>query len=336
MPTAHRDPAPGRSRPGRRGARSKLSALDPPNVIARPPGRASHSSATPPSPPTPSSGSAVAGRFRALSGSSTTQPPPWSAVATSTGRSTATGAHSAAAWAFTTTGRSPTSRRAQATARTSASRFTPAPRTRPSRGPSRRSPAAVALACGCSIPGWYPSRCALSALLARMAEAVEHHRRRRAPPSARTLDEQFFSAGRSWPALSRAVQPCRRDHAYDARGCCALHCRAGEPGAGDLDLVLVRFSPDFHYDPPPEWLIAGMPTSTGATRAFANGRPTCARPGIFSTTRPSTLVDAGDVFASSADPAARPEQRHRTQSGLGQVFWNKRGPTCARPSSPLG
>lgn len=29
---------------------------------------------------------------------------------------------------------------------------------------------------------------------------------------------------------------------------------------GDLDLMVVRFAPDFHYDPPPEWLIAGMPT----------------------------------------------------------------------------
>ncbi|TMK73804.1 MAG: hypothetical protein E6G49_05030 [Actinobacteria bacterium] len=29
---------------------------------------------------------------------------------------------------------------------------------------------------------------------------------------------------------------------------------------GDLDLCLVRFSPDYHYDAPREWLIAGMPS----------------------------------------------------------------------------
>ena len=99
----------------------------------------------PPSPPTPSSGSAVAGRFRALSGSSTTQPPPWSATATSTGRSTATVVLSVAAWAFTTTGRSPTSRRDASYGRTSALPSTLPPWTRPSREPSRKSPVAVAL-----------------------------------------------------------------------------------------------------------------------------------------------------------------------------------------------
>ncbi|MFL5884045.1 MAG: nuclear transport factor 2 family protein, partial [Thermoleophilaceae bacterium] len=28
---------------------------------------------------------------------------------------------------------------------------------------------------------------------------------------------------------------------------------------GDLDLCLVRFAPDYRYDPPKEWLVAGMP-----------------------------------------------------------------------------
>src|SRR5687768_3842845 len=29
---------------------------------------------------------------------------------------------------------------------------------------------------------------------------------------------------------------------------------------GDLDLCLVRFASDYHYDAPREWLIAGMPS----------------------------------------------------------------------------
>ena len=29
---------------------------------------------------------------------------------------------------------------------------------------------------------------------------------------------------------------------------------------GDLDLCLVRSSPDYHYDAPREWLIAGVPS----------------------------------------------------------------------------
>ncbi|MGH2701470.1 MAG: hypothetical protein ACRDJ2_06785 [Actinomycetota bacterium] len=29
---------------------------------------------------------------------------------------------------------------------------------------------------------------------------------------------------------------------------------------GDLDLCAVRFSPDWHYEPPQEWLIPGLPS----------------------------------------------------------------------------
>src|SRR2546427_3925494 len=80
------------------------------------------------------------------------------------------------------------------------------------------------------------------------------------PPTRRTLDERLLVR---WPGAGAAL----------ARGFLALPPRSrlrralvqrsvlsgwGAWVRGDLDLFLARFAPDLHYEPPGEWLAAGM------------------------------------------------------------------------------
>jgi hypothetical protein len=95
---------------------------------------------------------------------------------------------------------------------------------------------------------------------------------------------------------------------------------------GDLDLCVVRFAPDWHYDAPREWLIAGM---SGVYRGHAGLREWSAdlrEAWEFVDHMPLEVVDAGDVFAF----LCRIRLRARTSgieidSRLGQVFWIERG-----------
>ena len=95
---------------------------------------------------------------------------------------------------------------------------------------------------------------------------------------------------------------------------------------GDLDLCVVRFAPDYHYDPPREWLIAGMPDvyrgHTGLRQWAADLREAW----DFRDHTPLEVVDAGDKVAF----LCRIRLRARTSgieldSRLGQVFWIERG-----------
>ncbi len=95
---------------------------------------------------------------------------------------------------------------------------------------------------------------------------------------------------------------------------------------GDLDLCVVRFAPDWHYDAPPEWLVAGMPSvyrgHTGLREWFAELREAWE---ILDHT-PLEVVDAGDVIAF----LCKIRLRGRTSgieldSRLGQVFWIEGG-----------
>jgi ketosteroid isomerase-like protein len=100
-----------------------------------------------------------------------------------------------------------------------------------------------------------------SAILSRMADAVRTSIAADARlPDRRTLDERLMVR---WPrlyaALSRTVlalpprswlrRSLLRRNAMSAWGAWLR---------GDLDLVLVRFAPDFEYRPPREWQAAGM------------------------------------------------------------------------------
>jgi SnoaL-like domain len=88
----------------------------------------------------------------------------------------------------------------------------------------------------------------------------------------------------------------------------------------------VRFAPDWHYDAPREWLIAGMP---GVYRGHAGLREWSAdlrEAWEFLDHTPLEVIDAGDVIAF----LCRIRLRARTSgieidSRLGQVFWIERG-----------
>jgi ketosteroid isomerase-like protein len=147
-------------------------------------------------------------------------------------------------------------------------------------------------------------------------------------PKRRTLDERLMVRWpRTWAALSRAVTslPPR------SRLRRALLRRSALSGwgawvRGDLDLCIVRFSPDWHYDAPPEWLIAGMPSvyrgHAGLREWFAELREAWE---ILDHT-PLELVDAGDVFAFLCKIRLRARTSGiELESRLGQVFWVERG-----------
>jgi ketosteroid isomerase-like protein len=147
-------------------------------------------------------------------------------------------------------------------------------------------------------------------------------------PTRRTLDERLMVRWpRAYAALSRAAQalPPR------SRLRRALLRRNALSGWGawvreDLDLCAVRFAPDWHYDAPPEWLIAGMP---GVYRGHAGLREWSAdlrEAWEFLDHTPLEVVDAGDVIAFLCKIRLRARTSGiELESRLGQVFWIERG-----------
>jgi ketosteroid isomerase-like protein len=131
----------------------------------------------------------------------------------------------------------------------------------------------------------------------------------------------------AWAALSRAVQ------ALPPRSCLrrALLRRNALSGwgawvRGDLELCLVRFAPDYHYDPPSEWLIAGMPTVYRGHTGLRQWAEDLREAWELLDHTPQELVDAGKVVAF----LCKIRLRGRTsgielESYLGQVFWIERG-----------
>src|SRR3954452_3253982 len=118
-------------------------------------------------------------------------------------------------------------------------------------------------------------------------------------PSRRTLEERLIVRWPgAWRALSRAAQALRPRSRLRR----ALLRRSALSGwgawvRGDLDLCLVRFSPDYRYHAPREWLIAGMPSvyrgHAGLRQWFGELREAWE---ILDHT-PLEVVDAGDVVA---------------------------------------
>jgi ketosteroid isomerase-like protein len=147
-------------------------------------------------------------------------------------------------------------------------------------------------------------------------------------PKRRTLDERLMVRWPvAWAALSRTVNhlPPR------SRLRRALLCRNALSGwgawvRGDLELCLVRFSPDWHYDAPHEWLIPGMPSvyrgHTGLGEWFAELREAWE---IIDHT-PLEVVDAGDTVAFLCKIKLRARASGiELDSRLGQVFWVEGG-----------
>jgi ketosteroid isomerase-like protein len=147
-------------------------------------------------------------------------------------------------------------------------------------------------------------------------------------PTPRTLDERLMvRLPSAYAAVARAVN--RLPPRSRLRRAVLRRNALSGWGAwvrGDLDLCVVRFAPDWHYDAPREWLIAGMP---GVYRGHAGLREWSAdlrEAWEFLDHTPLEVIDAGDVIAF----LCRIRLRARTSgieidSRLGQVFWIERG-----------
>jgi ketosteroid isomerase-like protein len=170
---------------------------------------------------------------------------------------------------------------------------------------------------------------AVFVILASMAEVV------RTPigldarlPTRRTFDERLMVRWPgAWAALSRALQalPPR------SRLRRALLRQSALSGwgawvRGDLDLCLVRFSPDYHYDAPQAWLIAGMPSVYQGHAGLREWSAELREAWEILDHTPLEVVDAGDVIAFLCKIRLRARASGiELDSRLGQVFWIERG-----------
>ncbi len=95
---------------------------------------------------------------------------------------------------------------------------------------------------------------------------------------------------------------------------------------GDLDLCLVRFSPDFHYEPPREWLIAGMPSAYRGHAGLREWSADLREAWEFLDHTPLEVIDSGDVLAFLCQIRLRARSSGiEIDTRLGQIFWSERG-----------
>jgi ketosteroid isomerase-like protein len=117
-------------------------------------------------------------------------------------------------------------------------------------------------------------------------------------PTRRTVDERFFVR---WPtaysALSRAVLrfPPR------SRLRRALLRRAflrgwGAWQRGDLDVLLLGYARDYHFEPPPEWLAVGMRSAYSGHTGLRDWAADMREAWELIDVTPLELIDAGDVL----------------------------------------
>jgi ketosteroid isomerase-like protein len=147
-------------------------------------------------------------------------------------------------------------------------------------------------------------------------------------PTQRTLEERLMVR---WPgasaALSRAVfalPPRSRLRRAGVRR--AALSGWGAWVRGDLDLCLVRFAPDYHYDAPPEWLIAGMPSVYRGHAGLREWSADLREAWEWIDHTPLEVVDAGEVIAFLCQIRLRARTSGiELDSRLGQVFWIERG-----------
>ena len=147
-------------------------------------------------------------------------------------------------------------------------------------------------------------------------------------PTRRTLDERFVVRWPgAWAALSRALN--RLPPRSRLRRALLRQSALSGWGAwvrGDLDLCLVRFAPDYHYDPPREWLIAGMPSVYCGHAGLRQWAADLHEAWEFLDHTPLELVDAGDAIAFLCQIRLRARTSGiELESRLGQVFWIERG-----------
>ena len=88
----------------------------------------------------------------------------------------------------------------------------------------------------------------------------------------------------------------------------------------------MRFAPDYHYDPPREWLIAGMPDVYRGHAGIRQWAADLREAWEFLDHTPLKVVDAGNVPAFLCQIRLRARTSGiKLDSRLGQVFWVERG-----------
>jgi hypothetical protein len=147
-------------------------------------------------------------------------------------------------------------------------------------------------------------------------------------PTRRTLDERLFVRWPgAWPPLSRvvfALPPRSRLRRAGLRR--AALSGWGAWVRGDLDLVLVRFAPDFHYDPPREWLAAGMRSVYRGHAGLREWSVDLREAWEWIDHKPLEVVDGGDVIAFLCQIRLRARGSGiELDSRLGQVLWIEQG-----------
>jgi hypothetical protein len=91
-------------------------------------------------------------------------------------------------------------------------------------------------------------------------------------------------------------------------------------------VCLVRFAPDYHYDAPPEWLIAGMPSVYRGHAGLREWAAELREAWEILDHTPLEVVDAGNVIAFLCKIRLRARASGiELDSRLGQVFWFERG-----------
>ena len=95
---------------------------------------------------------------------------------------------------------------------------------------------------------------------------------------------------------------------------------------GDLDVVVVRFAPDYRYDPPSEWLLPGMPTVYHGHAGLRQWAADLHEAWEFVEHMPLEIVDTGPMLAFHCQIRLRARASGiELDTQLGQVFWIERG-----------
>jgi hypothetical protein len=147
-------------------------------------------------------------------------------------------------------------------------------------------------------------------------------------PTRRTLSERLLVRWPGvWVALSRASN--RLPPRSRLRRALLRQSALSGWGAwvrGDLDVCLVRFAPDYHYDAPPEWLIAGMPSVYRGHAGLREWAAELREAWEILDHTPLEVVDARNVIAFLCKIRLRARASGiELDSRLGQVFWFERG-----------
>jgi hypothetical protein len=130
-----------------------------------------------------------------------------------------------------------------------------------------------------------------------------------------------------WAALARAVQ--RLPPRSRLRRAMVRRNALSGWGAwvrGDLELCLVRFARDYHYDPPAEWLLPGMPRFYRGHAGLHAWVADLHEAWEFVDHTPLEIVDAGAVLVFLCQIRLRARASGiELDTRLGQVFWIERG-----------